>query len=148
MKVVALGGAGAMGIAAVRKAVQIGGIDEIVIADRDDTAATLAAELDTTGVAVRARRVDVTDAAAMRAVLDDADVVMNTVGPYYRFGLGVLRAAIDTGTHYIDICDDWEPTLDMLELDVDARSAGVTAIIGMGASPGVSNLLAARAAAE
>ncbi|MBW2087346.1 MAG: saccharopine dehydrogenase, partial [Deltaproteobacteria bacterium] len=47
--------------------------------------------------------------------------------------------------HYIDINDDWEPTLDMLKLDEEARQAGITAIIGMGASPGVSNLLAVKA---
>ena len=32
-------------------------------------------------------------------------------------------------------------------LDAEARAAGVTAVIGMGASPGVTNLLAARAVA-
>jgi saccharopine dehydrogenase-like NADP-dependent oxidoreductase len=35
----------------------------------------------------------------------------------------------------------------MLELDEAARQAGITAIIGMGASPGVSNLLAVKAMA-
>jgi saccharopine dehydrogenase-like NADP-dependent oxidoreductase len=77
--------------------------------------------------------------------LIDADLVLSLVGPYYRFGVPILRAAIETGTHYIDICDDWEPTLEMLELDEEARRAGVTAIVGMGASPGVSNLLAVKA---
>lgn len=144
MKIVVLGGAGAMGSAATRKAVALNEADEIVVADRDGAAAlALATEL-----GVRSQPVDVTSPSALRASLADADVVMNVVGPYYRFGLAVLRAAIDTGTHYADICDDWEPTLDMLDLDDDARSAGVTAIIGMGASPGVSNLLAARAADE
>ncbi|GAA5108266.1 hypothetical protein [Haloechinothrix salitolerans] len=54
----------------------------------------------------------------------------------------MLSAAIATTTNYLDICDDWEPTLQMLELDGAARAAGVTAVIGMGASPGSSNLLA------
>lgn len=94
---------------------------------------------------MRALQVDVTDGSALRAAMADADVVLNTVGPYYRFGLTVLRAAIATGTHYLDICDDWEPTLRMLDLDEEARAAGVCAVVGMGASPGVSNLLAARA---
>jgi saccharopine dehydrogenase-like NADP-dependent oxidoreductase len=47
---------------------------------------------------------------------------------------------------YVDICDDPEPTLAMFELDQRAQEAGVGALIGMGASPGLSNLLAARAA--
>ncbi|TMS55907.1 saccharopine dehydrogenase family protein [Mycobacterium sp. DBP42] len=148
MRVLALGGAGAMGAAAVRTAASGDGIEHIVIADRDLAAAEgLARELADASVPVSARRVDVTDGAGLFDALGEADLVLNTVGPYYRFGLTVLRAAIDTGTHYLDICDDWEPTLQMLELDASARTAGVTAVIGMGASPGVSNLLAATAAA-
>ncbi|MBB5954233.1 hypothetical protein FHS29_000803 [Saccharothrix tamanrassetensis] len=93
-------------------------------------------------------RVDVTDGEALREVLRPADVVLNTVGPFYRFGAGVLRAAIDTGTDYLDICDDWEPIGELMALDGAARAAGVRAVIGMGASPGVSNLLAALAVRE
>ncbi|MFF2549534.1 saccharopine dehydrogenase family protein [Nocardia sp. NPDC058058] len=147
MKVLALGGPGAMGAVAVRLAARLPGIEEIVVADRDLAAAQrLTAELRSETCSVRALRVDVTDADALRDALRDADVVLNTVGPYYRFGLPVLRAAIATGTHYLDLCDDWEPTLRMLELDSAARETGVCAVIGMGASPGVSNLLAMAAA--
>lgn len=81
-------------------------------------------------------------------LLDDIDVVLNTVGPFTRFGSTVLEAAIATGTHYLDICDDPEPTTAMLVLDERARAAGVTAIVGMGASPGMSNMLASLAAAR
>ncbi|MGW4122430.1 saccharopine dehydrogenase family protein [Nocardia sp. NPDC004711] len=149
MKVLALGGSGAMGTVAVQTAVNIPGVTEIVVADRDLGAAErLARRLAEAPVAVRAIQVDVTDEAQLRAALAPADIVLNTVGPYYRFGLAVLQAAIDTQTHYLDICDDWEPTLQMLELDTAARAREVCAIIGMGASPGISNLLAAIAAAE
>lgn len=148
MRVLALGGAGAMGAVAVRTAACAGMAEHIVVADRDHAAAQrLARDLSAARVPVSARGIDITDDAELRRALSEADLVLNTVGPYYRFGLTVLRAAIDTGTHYLDICDDWEPTLQMLELDATARAAGVTAVIGMGASPGVSNLLAATAAA-
>ncbi|MFD6357413.1 saccharopine dehydrogenase family protein [Nocardia tengchongensis] len=149
MKVLALGGSGAMGTVAVQTAVSILGVTEIVVADRDLGAAErLARLLAAAPVAVRAIQMDVTDEAQLRAALVPADIVLNTVGPYYRFGLAVLQAAIDTQTHYLDICDDWEPTLRMLDLDAAARAREVCAIIGMGASPGISNLLAAIAAAE
>ncbi|MHA7661475.1 saccharopine dehydrogenase family protein [Mycolicibacterium sp. HS_4_1] len=149
MKILALGGPGAMGGVAVRRAAQLPGVDEIVVADRDGVAAErLCRQLADAPVRLRAAQVDVTDDAALRQALEKADLVVNTVGPYFRFGLPVLRAAIDTGTHYIDICDDWEPTVQMLELDETARAAGVCAVIGMGASPGVSSLLAVTAAAE
>ncbi|MFF0637002.1 saccharopine dehydrogenase family protein [Nocardia sp. NPDC004151] len=149
MKVLALGAAGAMGAAAVETAATLLGVEHIVIADRDgDAAAATARRFAAARVPVAARTVDVTDAATLRDALSRADLVLNTVGPYYRFGRTVLSAAIDTGTHYLDICDDWEPTLDMLGLDDAAREAGVCAIVGMGASPGISNLLAALASAE
>ncbi|MFE6864463.1 saccharopine dehydrogenase family protein [Nocardia sp. NPDC057668] len=149
MRVLALGGGGAMGAVAVRTAAGLAGVSEIVVADRDLAAAQLVSStLTAETVPVRAERVDITDPGELRAALDAADVVLNTVGPYYEFGVGVLGAAIETGTHYLDICDDWEPTLEMLELDERARAAGVCAVIGMGASPGVSNLLALAAARE
>ncbi|AMT69777.1 saccharopine dehydrogenase family protein [Mycobacteroides immunogenum] len=149
MKILALGGAGAMGAVAVRTALGVPGVDEIVIADRDFGAAEDLAQRSGKGdIRVRAVRVDVTDQAMLRTALESVDLVLNTVGPYFRFGLTVLRAAIETRTHYLDICDDWEPTLQMLGLDAAAREQGVCAVIGMGASPGISNLLAATAAAE
>ncbi|MET8544511.1 saccharopine dehydrogenase NADP-binding domain-containing protein [Kitasatospora sp. NPDC004799] len=150
MRLLALGGAGAMGRVAARVAAALPGVHELVVADRDLDAArrTAAALAAGAPVPVRAARVDVTDGAGLHAALAEADAVLNTVGPYYRYGLDVLRAAIRTGTHYLDICDDWEPTAAMLELDGEARAAGVRAVLGTGASPGVSNLLAARAAAR
>ena len=144
--VVALGGAGAMGSAAVRLAATLPGIGKVVVADRDiDAAKRLSVELAQASAEVEARSIDVTDGRTLRELLDGADVVVNTVGPFFRFGVGILEAAIETGTHYLDICDDWEPAVDMLELDCAARGAGICAVVGMGASPGMSNLLAAMA---
>ena len=143
MRVVALGGAGDMGRYVVRTAVKYDFVDEIVVADLELAAAERVAGR--TGSKARAVAVDAADPAGLRDLLRGADVVLNTVGPFYRFGVPILEAAIDAGCHYLDICDDWEPTLAMLELDSRARNAGVTAIVGVGASPGVSNLLAAKA---
>ncbi|CAM3654032.1 saccharopine dehydrogenase family protein [Tsukamurella ocularis] len=139
---VAVLGAGAMGARAARTLAGLPGIDALVVADRDPRAATaLAAALP----GATAHRVDVTNASALRAALADVDTVLTTVGPFYRFGSAILRAAIDTGTDYVDICDDWEPTLHLLGLDEAARAAGVCAVVGAGASPGLSTLLAAAA---
>lgn len=57
----------------------------------------------------------------------------------------VLSSCIRNGCHYIDICDDWETTLELLKLSEQARASKITAIIGMGASPGISNMLAKKA---
>jgi len=146
IRLVALGGCGGMGQFAVRTAIDFDFLDEIVIADRDEYRAREFAEK--CGSKASALAVDVLDETALAKALTGADVVMTTVGPYYRFGLPMLRAAIRAGCHYLDINDDWEPTLEMLELDEEAKKAGITAVIGMGASPGLSNLIAVKAMNE
>jgi len=93
----------------------------------------------------QAMQPDATDPAALRSAMQAHDAVLNLAGPFFRFAVPVLKAAIDTRTAYLDICDDPEPTLDMLALDAEARAAGTLAIIGMGASPGASNLTAVMA---
>ncbi|MGO4713431.1 saccharopine dehydrogenase family protein [Bradyrhizobium sp. 2TAF24] len=144
MRVVVLGGAGGMGRTAVRVAAELGFVREVVVADRHLAGAEQVAARHR-GKA-RPAHVDVRDMAALAAVLDGATVVMNASGPFFELGVPVLEAVIAAGAHYLDICDDWEPTLQMLALDAKARARGVTAIVGMGASPGLTNLLAVAAA--
>lgn len=145
--VIVLGGAGSAGRVAVEVAASLGAVDQLTVADRDlDRAHAVANEISVTGTSkLRGIAVDVTDAPALRELLADADVVLNTTGPFYKLGLPVLRAAIDSDCHYLDVCDDWEPTIEMLALHDDAAKRGLLAVIGMGASPGTSNLLAAMA---
>ncbi|MGY1746445.1 saccharopine dehydrogenase NADP-binding domain-containing protein [Blastococcus sp. SYSU D00695] len=148
MRVIALGGSGGMGRAALRVLAAEQRVDEVVVADLDEAgAAEVAAELRDLGQPATSRRVDVTDRAALLDLLAGADLVQNSVGPYSRFGVPVLEAAIDSGCRYLDLCDDAQPTLDMLALDGRAREAGVAAVIGAGASPGLMNVFA-RLAAE
>lgn len=140
VRILVTGGAGEMGAYACRALAKADEVAQVIVADRDlARAVELADELGPRAVPLA---LDISDIEALDDVLAEVDIVLNTAGPFYRFGREVLGAAIATGTHYLDICDDWEPTLDMLELDDAARAAGVTAVIGMGASPGTSNLLA------
>jgi saccharopine dehydrogenase-like NADP-dependent oxidoreductase len=140
MRILALGGAGEMGAAAATVLAADETVSEVVIADRDlHRAETVADRL---AAKAAACQLDATDNAALVAAMRKCDVVVNTVGPFFRFGVPILTAAIDARCNYLDICDDPEPTLQMLDLDHRARSAGVTALIGMGASPGIANLLA------
>lgn len=128
-----------MGAHACRVLASAEEIAEVIVADRNEQAAHALAEQ--LGPRARALALDISNAAMLGDALIDVDIVLNTAGPFYRFGPLVLRAAITARTHYLDICDDFEPTLEMLDLDADARKAGITAVIGVGASPGISNLL-------
>lgn len=47
--------------------------------------------------------VDITDLAALRALVDRSRVVASTVGPYLRHGLPLVEACADAGTDYVDL---------------------------------------------
>ncbi|MEA4858741.1 MAG: saccharopine dehydrogenase NADP-binding domain-containing protein [Solidesulfovibrio sp.] len=140
-KHVLLLGAGGMGALAARTVAAFEEVASLTVAslDRND-AARVAVLCQGKG---EAASVDVTDHEALVGLMGRADLALNCVGPFFRFGPPVLRAAIEAGTDYLDICDDPTPTRDMLDMDRQAREAGVTAVVGMGASPGLSNLLGA-----
>lgn len=146
--VTCLGGAGGMGRTLARHLCRSGAPHRLVVADLDgeaavSTARELAAEA---RCEVVAAQVDALDPDSLQTLLADSDLLANAAGPFFRLGVPTLRGAIATGTPYVDICDDPQPTLDMLALDAQAKDAGVAALIGMGASPGLSNLMARRAA--
>lgn len=137
--IVVLGGAGGVGRVAVEALTLIDSVDEVVVVDfRADAAEAVAQELG--GARIRAASVDVTDTDALVELLDGVDVVLNCVGPFYKFGPPTLRAAIRAGVGYVDICDDLDATRALLDLDGEARDAGITALIGMGNSPGLANI--------
>ncbi len=146
LTVLVVGGAGAMGRHTVRTLAQLGSAKHLVVADLDiERAARLADEIGPVGEALA---LDATDPEAMRRAFAGCDVVVNTMGPFAHFGTPVLRAALQSGCDYVDIDDDWEATLEAFELDDLARANGCRAVIGMGASPGTSNLCAVLAAAR
>ena len=142
--VAVLGGAGEMGRKAVSIVSGFEGISELVVADFDLGAAEKIVAKNTAEakMSLTAAQVDVTDAKQLAELLDGVDVVLNMTGPFYRLGVSVLQAALSAGCHYLDICDDWEPTVDMLALNKEAVESDVVAVIGIGASPGISNILA------
>ena len=140
MKILAIGGCGSMGRYAMRAIQNFRAIEEIIIADINKETAEVFA--DNLNHKVSAIRLDVNDASALKQAMEHINIVVNTCGPYFKFGAPILSAAISSGCNYIDICDDWEPTIDMMKLDAKAKSAGVSATIGLGASPGLTNLMA------
>lgn len=142
-----VGGAGAMGRITVRDLMETCALgDEILIADYDlEKAAALAASLQGgRRPRVRAIRIDVTDRAASAAVLAGAFVVVNAV--QYQLNLDVMEAALAVGAHYLDIGGLFHMTKRQLELDGRFKAIGRTALLGMGAAPGITNLLARHAA--
>lgn len=81
------------------------------------------------------------DPDALVGLARDADLLANFAGPYFRTGAAILRCCVEAGCDYLDICDDADATITLLELDDEVRDAGIRALVGMGSSPGVTNVL-------
>lgn len=146
MRVLVLGGAGLEGSAVARDLAK-SGVEAITIADYNlDGAENIAQEVKELGdIQVEAVEFDANDYDGMVEVMkeSEADVVVNMVGPYYEYGVIIPKAAIEARLNYIDINDDTEPAVEVLDtLDEPAKEAGVSVLIGVGATPGMSNMLA------
>ena len=141
MKVVVFGGAGLMGRVAVRDLANQPGLD-VTIAEYDVASAERIAAWAGSHVAVT--RVDVRDPESADAALRGADCALNAVN--YYFNLDVMDACLRMGVPYVDMGGLYHMTRRQLERDAAFRAAGVTAILGVGACPGVTNVHVAYAA--
>ncbi|MDD2218120.1 MAG: saccharopine dehydrogenase NADP-binding domain-containing protein [Parabacteroides sp.] len=140
MKIVVLGGAGAMGRVTVMDLVNSSDAEKIVIADGNVTAAqALADKLHDKRISVE--QLDASVSTNIDRVLRDADVVANCL--HHNFNLIVMDSALRTETHYLDLGGLYNVTKQQLELNNEWKKAGITAISGMGSSPGTTNIMAA-----
>jgi len=140
-KTIVLGGCGAVGRIAVKTLANTDRFSEITIGDINiQEARALARELGKSRVS--AVKVDALDQAGIKDAIGGHDLVVNCVGPFYKTVMNIAQAAIEAGVDYVDVCDDVDVTINLLEMSKKARQAGITMVIGMGNSPGATNLLA------
>ncbi len=139
-RIVVAGGAGAMGQITVRDLVEFFPEAEVLIADYDKTKAErLAISLKTP----RAIFIDVTKQETLQEALKGAFLVINCCP--YQFNVAVMEAALIARCHYIDLGGLFHITKLQLKYHLRFKAAGLLAVLGMGASPGITNLLAAEA---
>jgi saccharopine dehydrogenase (NAD+, L-lysine forming) len=84
---------------------------------------------------------DAADRSALEKAVDGVQVVVQASVP--RFNAGIQAACLAGGASYVDLAAD---SSDPYVADGEWRSRGLTALIGMGEDPGLSNVLARRAA--
>ena len=139
-KVTVLGGGGAVGSIAAETLAGSGVFSDITVADINTAAARrVAGKLK--GIKAYALDFDADSPQSIRKTIYDSAVVLNCVGPFYRYGPTILRTVIDARINYVDVCDDFDATEKMLDMHDKAKKSGVSALIGMGSSPGVANVL-------
>ncbi len=114
-------------------------VSEVVIAGRNLEATQKCAR--DLGEKARGVSIDIFDEDRLVALARDCDLVVNTAGPEYELVLKILRAVIRAGTNYCDISADGPTMEKALELDSAAKEKNVTALLGIGLFPGLSNFL-------
>src|SRR5262249_54031610 len=132
-----------MGQVIVRDLCESEPLQDVVIADFNrDKAEELKASLSFPKLSTTFADIRNTDQLA--GVLAGAKTVINST-PYY-FNLNVMQAALAAGCHYLDLGGLFHVTRRQLELDKQFKEKGLTAVLGMGAAPGMTNVMAAHAA--
>lgn len=81
---------------------------------------------------------DSSDVASLKAMVDQARVVISTVGPYQFYGSELVAACADTGTDYIDLCGEpiWmRQMIDKHEATAKASGARIVFSCGFDSVP-------------
>ena len=108
---------------------------EIIVADYDfDKAKEVADKF-----GLKAVQLDVRDHDKLIEVIKGSDVVINCV--QYNWNVDIMRACLEVHAHYIDLGGLFHVTKKQLELSDEFKEAGLTAVLGMGSTPGTMNVM-------
>jgi len=142
---VVLGGAGAIGRIVVRDLYESHRKNRIVIADFDGNAANAEARR-FRSARVIAVSADARQVAQLAGLLRGHTVAINCTR--HQFNLNVMEAALQAGIHYVDLGGLFDWTRRQLRLNRRFAAADLTAILGMGCAPGLTNVMAAEVASK
>jgi lysine 6-dehydrogenase len=143
--VAVLGAAGTIAPAIVRDLAESREVDRLLLLDLDgDRAAAVASEHG--GGKATAQAIDARAEGELASRLGDLDVLVNTAS--YRINLEAMTACLSADCHYLDLGGLYWMTGRQLELGDRFENAGLLAVLGIGSSPGKTNLMARRALQE
>jgi saccharopine dehydrogenase-like NADP-dependent oxidoreductase len=139
MRILSLGGAGAVCQHATRDLAEYSDFDQIAIGDYDVAAAErLAAEIGDPRLSIL--EVDANNYDDLVEVFGGFDVVLN--GLPWKYDMAVTRACVEAGVSGLDVSTEEE----QWDYDATAKERGLVFIPGVGATPGITNVMARRAA--
>ena len=132
MRVIILGAAGAMASVVIRDLLE--SVPDIAI-----TAADLR-PLNWSDARVRPAAVDVRDVHSTTDIIARHDVVLNCVN--YYLNVPIMQAALAARVPYTDLGGLYHGSIKQFPLHEEFLQNGVTAVIGMGSTPGITNVMA------
>ncbi|NOZ00093.1 MAG: hypothetical protein GXP40_12975 [Chloroflexi bacterium] len=133
-------GAGRQGTAAAYDLAKFGEASQVILVDnRLDAAQRAAARVNRLigREVASAVQADASDAAGLDSILAGADVALSAV-PYY-FNLEISKACIRAGVSLCDMGGNTDVVWSQLDLDAEARAAGVSIVPDCGMGPGLIN---------
>lgn len=143
--VAVLGAGGTIAPAIVRDLAESEEISDLLLLDLDEGRASSVARKQGGGKA-RPREVDARQPEALGEALAGIDLLVNSAS--YRVNLDAMRACLAAGCHYLDLGGLYWMTERQLELDEEFRERDLLAVLGMGSSPGKTNVMAEEAVRE
>jgi lysine 6-dehydrogenase len=143
--VAVLGAAGTIAPAIVHDLAESDEVARMFLLDLDGNRAAAVAEQHGGGKAT-AHSVDARDGVALTRRLQGVDVLLNTAS--YRVNLEAMQACRQAGCHYLDLGGLYWITRRQFELATDFENADLLAVLGIGSSPGKTNLMARRGVDE
>jgi lysine 6-dehydrogenase len=139
MRVLSLGGAGAVCQHATRDLAEFSDFDEITVADFNVAAAEkLVREIGDPRLKVL--KADANNYDELVRIFGQYDVILN--GLPWKYDMAVTRACVEVGVHGLDVSTEE----DQWDFHKTAKEKDIIFIPGMGATPGITNAMARRGA--
>ena len=130
-----------MGRITVRALAEDARVSQVTVADLSEAAAQRTIDwLERGRDKAVAAAADVRDSDGLARLLRGADVVLNATD--YPFNLDVMRAALAARIPYADLGGLFHMTRRQYELHGAFAEASLTAVLGIGSTPGITNVLA------
>jgi len=138
MKIAVIGGAGAMARIIIQDLSECSDVKEILVADyQEGKAKEYAASFQDSRI--KGSFVDAYKIKETANLIKGYDAVINSA--QYYVNISIMNACLKAGCHYNDLGGMFHTTRKQLELFDDFKKAGLTAVLGIGAAPGITNML-------
>jgi len=150
MKISILGGAGLMGSGIVRDLLSDRAIIDLKSIRVCDTSPERMAALvtDLGDTRIELFDLNVTDPARLAAAIYGADLCINCVPTLLGYQMTIFEAALSAKVAYMDLGGLGTYTVKQIAEHARFKDAGVTAVVGVGADPGTSNVICRAVADE
>lgn len=139
MKLSIIGGAGAMAMGTIKDLLPRDEVTSIVLGDVD-MKALREREEELASPKVEIRQVDATDAESTYAAIEGSDVCLSA--GHAELHVSIMEQCLRAGAHYTDLGGRYHFSRRQLALHDAFKQAGLSAVIGSGITPGISQVQA------